>query len=61
MHSVLCFFVLSCILQTFLSNRCLLQLLEDSVEDRLEKANSDSEKAEAENKELDPEDNKASS
>ncbi|XP_065016821.1 transcription initiation factor TFIID subunit 5 isoform X4 [Musa acuminata AAA Group] len=33
-------------------------LLEDSVEDRLEKANSDSEKAEAENKELDPEDNK---
>ncbi|XP_065016820.1 transcription initiation factor TFIID subunit 5 isoform X2 [Musa acuminata AAA Group] len=35
-------------------------LLEDSVEDRLEKANSDSEKAEAENKELDPEDNKRS-
>ncbi|URD75900.1 transcription initiation factor TFIID subunit [Musa troglodytarum] len=34
-------------------------LLEDSVEDRLERANSDSEKAEAENKELDPEDNKA--
>ncbi|CAL9775121.1 unnamed protein product [Musa acuminata subsp. burmannicoides] len=33
-------------------------LLEDSVEDRLERANSDSEKAEAENKELDPEDNK---
>nr|XP_009411258.1 PREDICTED: transcription initiation factor TFIID subunit 5 isoform X1 [Musa acuminata subsp. malaccensis] len=33
-------------------------LLEDSVEDRLERANSDSEKAEAENKELDPEDTK---
>ncbi|KAJ8461763.1 hypothetical protein OPV22_034689 [Ensete ventricosum] len=33
-------------------------LLEDSVEGRLERANSDSEKAEAENKELDPEDNK---
>ncbi|RWW67443.1 hypothetical protein BHE74_00025113, partial [Ensete ventricosum] len=35
-------------------------LLEDSVEGRLERANSDSEKAEAENKELDPEDNKRS-
>nr|XP_018685033.1 PREDICTED: transcription initiation factor TFIID subunit 5 isoform X2 [Musa acuminata subsp. malaccensis] len=35
-------------------------LLEDSVEDRLERANSDSEKAEAENKELDPEDTKRS-
>ncbi|WOL13509.1 transcription initiation factor TFIID subunit 5 isoform X1 [Canna indica] len=33
-------------------------LLEDSVEERLERTNSDSEKADAENKELDPEDSK---
>lgn len=38
-----------------------LQLLEDSVEERLERALSDSEKAEGENKEVDPEDSKASS
>jgi hypothetical protein len=36
-----------------------LQLLEDSVEERMEKALSESDKIEAENKDADAEDNKA--